>query len=332
MNGSTEVTQDSAISVMESFGEAQTRGEIDVQISTARRYPRDITRFLKTAESLATLNDDIAGSCFYKLKRKEKDGGTKLIEGPSVRFAEIIAATWGHLRVDTRVTHEDDRYVYAQGTAWDLQTNVAIRFETRRRVTGRDGRRYSDDMIAVTANAAAAIGLRNVVFRVVPKAFWDVVYQRAKAVSIGDAKTLAARRQKLLDYFVQKVGVSLERVFAYLEVSGVEDISLEQLEDLHGLATAIKEGDTSIDEAFPPSEKKKTNGDKKKTDEPAAPSPYVSDADRKELWRIAKAAGWTTAETQALLRTRYQVEDANEIPLEHHAAILKDLQEAEGGQ
>jgi hypothetical protein len=35
-------------------------------------------------------------------------------------------------------------------------------------------------------------------------------------------------------------------------VRGVEDITLEHLAVLRGLATALKEGDTSVDEAFPP--------------------------------------------------------------------------------
>jgi hypothetical protein len=225
--------------------ESITRGEIDIQIATAKRYPRDITVFMKKAETLATMNDDIAAACFYKVPR---DG--KKIEGPSVRFAEIIAATWGHMRIDARTVNEDERFVYAQGVAWDVQENVAIRFETRRRITNRRGERYNDDMIATTANAAAAIGLRNAVFRVIPKAFWEPIYERAKAVAIGTQETLGERRQKMLAYFVQKVGVTEDRLFAYLGVTGVDGITLQHVEDLRGLATALKDGDTKIDAVF----------------------------------------------------------------------------------
>lgn len=327
-----EPAVETALSVTESFTTSQTRGEIDVQISTAHRYPRDITRFLKQAETLSTLNDEIAGSCFYKLKRQSRDGGDKAIEGPSVRFAEIVAATWGHLRVDARTINEDDRFVYAQGVAWDLQSNVAIRFETRRRITDRNGRRYSDDMIAVTANAAAAIALRNAIFRVVPKAFWETVYQQAKAVAVGTAKTLGERRQKLLDYFTQKLGVAIEKVFAYLEVTGLDDITLAHLEDLRGLATAIKDGDTTIDAAFGPEVKpaaaKKASANGKASD-PKAPL-FLDDVGRKELWRIAKAAGWSTEELQAILRTRYQIDNPQQIPIEQVPAIRADIEQGAG--
>jgi len=54
---------------------------------------------------------------------------------------------------------------------------------------------------------------------------------------------------KMLGYF-QKMGVPEARVLAQLGVHGVEDITLDHLATLKGLATAIKEGDTTVDEAF----------------------------------------------------------------------------------
>lgn len=224
----------------------QTRGEVDMQISTAKQYPRDIARFLRQAETLATISDDIAASCFYKLKRSGKD-----IEGPSVRFAEIVATAWGNIRIDARTVSEDARFVYAEGVAWDLERNNAIRFGTRRRITTKNGDRFSDDMIATTANAAAAIALRNCVFRVVPKAFWEPVYEKAKEVAVGSAETLSERRQKLIDYFQRKHAVGADRLCGYLGVEGVESINLKHVEDLRGLATALKDGDAKVEDTFP---------------------------------------------------------------------------------
>ncbi|MFN8826683.1 MAG: hypothetical protein ACK501_17070, partial [Planctomycetota bacterium] len=45
-----------------------------------------------------------------------------------------------------------------------------------RRITGKNGRRYSSDMIGVTGNAACSIALRNAVFRGIPRAFWIDIY------------------------------------------------------------------------------------------------------------------------------------------------------------
>jgi hypothetical protein len=76
------------------------------------------------------------------------------------------------------------------------------------------------------------------------------VYDKAKEVAVGDAKTLTDRRKAALEAF-KSLGVSQERVFQMLNVKGVEAIGLSELEVLIGTHNAIKDGDTTVDEAFP---------------------------------------------------------------------------------
>ena len=224
--------------------EAQTRGELDIQIVTARRFPRSVRTFIQHATELATLDEDTAASCFYALPR-----GRKTVEGPSARLAEIVAYSWGHMRVEGRVVNLDEAFVTSRGTAWDLERNVAIAYEVRRRITDKQGARYNDDMIMVTSNAATSIALRNAVFKVVPSPFWHPIYIAARKVAIGTQVTLANRRASMLEHF-QKLGATNEQVFQKLGVGGVEDITLEHMGTLRGLATAIKDGDTSVEQAF----------------------------------------------------------------------------------
>jgi len=225
--------------------EARTRGEIDVQMAAARRYPRSIRHFRDTALEAATLDQETAGACFYALPRSGKT-----VEGPSARLAEIVASAWGHLRVEARVVAEDERFVTSRAVAWDTQNNVAIAFEVKRRITDSKGRRYNDDMIVVTSNAASSIALRNAVFKVVPSAFWRPIYAACRKVAVGDAATLADTRAKMLHAF-QQMGVTKDRVFSLLEVKGEEDITLDMVATLRGLFTAIKDSETTIDETFP---------------------------------------------------------------------------------
>lgn len=235
--------------------EQQIRGEVDVQIATAKRYPRSVRTFLQQAQEMATLDEETAESCFYALPR---DG--KTVEGPSARLAEICASAYGHIRAEARIVAEDERFITARATAWDIQNNVAVAFEVRRRITTSEkknkngqtipSKRYSDDMIVVTGNAASSIALRNAVFKVIPSAFWRPIYEKCRQVAVGNADTLANRRAKMLEHF-QKMGVPSERVFTVLGVKGVEDITLDHLATLKGTATAIKDGDTTVDEAFP---------------------------------------------------------------------------------
>ena len=75
----------SALALTEPMGVSLARAEIDVQIATARRYPRSITLASKNIRDLVTLDKDAAAECMYALPR-----GGKPIQGPSIRLAEII--------------------------------------------------------------------------------------------------------------------------------------------------------------------------------------------------------------------------------------------------
>jgi hypothetical protein len=222
-----------------------SKAEIDVQIATAHRFPRSVSKFCEEALSLVTLTEDIAEECIYALPR---DG--KTIEGPSARFAEVIASSWGNCRAGARVVDDSGEFVTAQGVFHDLQKNVAITYEVKRRIVDKRGNRFKADMIGVTANAACSIALRNAILKGVPKALWSSVYEAARKCIMGDFQTLANRRSVALANF-QKFGVAPERVFEKLGIRGEEDITLDHIVILRGLLTAIKEGDTTVEEAFP---------------------------------------------------------------------------------
>jgi len=223
---------------------AMARADIDQQIATAHAYPRSIQKFIGEASDMATVNEEIAAGCIYALPR---DG--KTIEGPSARLAEIAAYAWGNCRVGARVIGEDQEFVIAEGVFHDLQKNVAIRFEVKRRITDRNGRKFKPDMVAVTGNAAASIALRNAVFKGIPKAYWNEAYNAARKVVVGDSKTLANRRADAIAY-LQKFGATEAQVLAKLGRTGVQDITGEDLVTLRGLVTALKDGDTTVEETF----------------------------------------------------------------------------------
>lgn len=227
------------------------KSEIDQQIATAKKYPRSIAKFTHEATQLVSQNEKVADSCIYALPRKDKSGQKKTIKGPSARFAEIITSCWGNNRSGGRVVGEDEEFVRSQGVFYDLERNVAITMEVQRRITDSRGNRYGTDMIGVTGNAANSIAQRNAVLKGIPKAFWEPIYDRAQEVAIGNVETLVNRRATMIAYFM-KLGVSDKQIFETLGVQGLEDIGLDQLGELKGIATAIKEGDTTPEEAFAP--------------------------------------------------------------------------------
>lgn len=251
MQNQNEENQSTEIEIIPpSALEAQERAQCDIAIATAHRFPRhDLSVIKKKMISFATLDEETAEGCFYVLKRKGQDG-EKEIRGPSVRLAEIAVACYGNLRSGARVIGDDGKMITAQAVCHDLENNVQVSIEVKRRVTNKRGERYSDDMIVTTGNAACSIALRNAVFKVIPLALIRPVYDAARATAIGDVKTLASRREKAIETFY-KMGVSKERVLAVVSKATVEDIDLSALETLLGIHTALKDGDTNVDEAFP---------------------------------------------------------------------------------
>lgn len=225
---------------------AITSAELDQAITTARAYPRSLRAFAVECLNMATLNERVAGECIYALPR-----AGKTIEGPSVRMAEIVASAWGNCRAGARVIEEGAEFVTAQGVFHDLERNVSITYEVRRRITKKDGTRYDADMIGVAANAACSIALRNAIFKGVPKAFWINTYEAARKVVAGDSKTLATRRADALATLA-KVGATEPMVLAALGLKGVEDIGVEELVTLRGLYTAVREGEIPVERAFAP--------------------------------------------------------------------------------
>lgn len=241
-----EVLQELEIKMLESEPSLSviTKAEIDIQITTAKAYPRSNKMFLDKALSMATLNEDIAASCAYALPR-----GGKALEGPSVRLAEIVCASYGNIRAGARVIANDGKTITAQGICHDLESNYCATVEVKRKITDKYGKTYNEDMQVVTGNAACAIAYRNAVFKVVPSALVNDVYEKAKEVAKGTAETLVKRRDKAVKYFKDLL-VTEKQICEVLEVKKIEDIDLDKLATLSGMRTLIKNGESTIKDLF----------------------------------------------------------------------------------
>lgn len=250
--------------------------EIDRQMMFAKRFPRSIKAFKDQMRQLVTLDEMTAQSCIYALPR-----GGKTIEGASARFAEIAVSAWKHIRTGARIIEIGEEYITAQGAFFDLENNTAVSYEVLRRITNREGQRFDSDMIGVTGNAACSIAIRNAVLKGIPKAYWQDAYEEARRVVAGEVRTLANRRAAMIKEFAV-FGIVPEQIYALLGVKGHEDISIEMMRTLAGLHTAIKEGDTSPEQAFAP--------ENLKAPVMAPPRPRKSEFARKPAEQAAQTA------------------------------------------
>jgi hypothetical protein len=231
----------------------QDRAIIDSQVATAKAYPRDIKRAIANSIAIVTMDAETAATCTYSVPR-----GGKPITGPSVHMARMIVQQWGNIRAEAKVIDVTNKHVVSQAVCYDLETNVAVKVEVRRSILTRNGK-MSDDMITVTGNAANAIAYRNAVFNVVPKSVVDKVYKAATGLLTGDISDetkLIKRRNQVVEQLKKSYGVTEEEILASVGKSQIEYIGSDEIVVLIGIGTAIKEGDTTVDQAFRPSQAK----------------------------------------------------------------------------
>ena len=220
--------------------------ELDRAQRYAESHPRSVALFRREALQLATIDEVTADECIYALPR-----AGKTIEGPSIRFAEILLYAWRNIDAGTRPIMEERDTLTAQGVFRDLERNNRVTREVSRRIVDSKGRRYNADMITTTSNAAASIALRNAIFNGIPRALWWGIYLEVRKVVAGDSKTFANKRAETLQA-LQKVGVSLEMVLAKYGHKGLDDISTDNVVELRGLRNGIRDGEITPEEAFKP--------------------------------------------------------------------------------
>jgi len=238
----------------------QERASLDVQIATAKAFPRMLKRSTEEAVAIVTMDKETAATCTYSVPR-----GGKPITGPSVHLAKILAQVWGNLRVEAKVVDIGQNQITSQAVAFDLEKNLAIKVEVKRSIMTKKGR-MSEDMIVVTGNAANSIALRNAVLSVIPRAVVDKVYKAAMGKitgDISDKNKFIARRKQVMDGLKETYSLSEEEILAPIGKAAVDHITGEDLVVLIGIGQSIKDGDTTIEEAF----KSKVKGPKKTSEQ-----------------------------------------------------------------
>lgn len=225
----------------------QDKAAIDIQISTAKAYPRNIRRATDNALAIVTMDPAIAQTCTYSVPR-----GGKKVSGPSVHLAKIIAQVWGNMRIDAKVVDIDNMRITSEAVCWDLESNLAIKAQIKRSITSKNGR-FSEDMITVTGNAANSIALRNAVLSVIPKGIVDRVYNAAKATITGDVsdKTkLIAKRVEIFNGLRDAFGITDKEILSAIGKAAIDFVDGDDLVTLVGVGQAIRDGDTTVDQAF----------------------------------------------------------------------------------
>jgi hypothetical protein len=215
------------------------KASIDIQISTAHAFPRNVKQCVDDALYMSTMDIDTAMTCGYSVPR-----GGKAITGPSTHLAKIIMQNWGNFRADAKVVNVTDKFVESEAVAWDLQKNVAVKVCVKRSIMTKNGI-MSDDMIIVTGNAANSIAMRNAIFSVIPKGVTEMIYKATQQKIIGDASEFNTTVKKTMQAFKKAYAKEEIDVLKIVGKTQLSQLTNDDLVTLIGVGQALKDGDTT---------------------------------------------------------------------------------------
>lgn len=238
---------------------AQAKAMVEARHTIALKFPRDLDA------ARERLLKECARPSFAEVAIYRKPVGEG-IEGPSIRLAEAAAQALGNIVVDTPAIYDDLEKRIVRVSVQDMERNVSYAkditiHKTVERSSVRDGdevirqrtnskgrtvyvKRATDDEILNTENALISKCLRTLLLRVVPgwlveEAMQAVYATRQKA----NAQDPDAARRKLFDAF-NAIGVTVEQIKKYLGHDAAT-LAPKELDELRGIYTAIKDGETT---------------------------------------------------------------------------------------
>jgi hypothetical protein len=292
--------------------ESIERAQNHTYIEMAHKYKRSITEFIRDATEMAIIDEETAESCFYS----RPVGGGKYANGNSIRFAEIAASCYRNIVYGGFLVEMTDRYVKARGFAFDYEKIFSSSSEVMEPTINKDGKPYTERHRAVIAKAAIAKARRDAIFQIIPKALCKPIENDIKKLISGEgnAETMSRRRDRLMKW-INGLGIDVERVFKSLNIGGEMDIDSNHLALLTGLKTSIKEGDETVDSAFPPLQQEEETGKQSLGKTEVTTTTQTEKADEPGPGPVTEDKPETTVETEQ------QVEGIPDKPAEE----VKDL-------
>jgi hypothetical protein len=222
---------------------AEAQGKIVI----AKRFPRnEYLAFEKAMD--ACKQPALARAAFYSFKR-----GGETVAGETIRLAEELARCWGNIEYGMRELSNRDGATEMEAFAWDVETGAKSvqQFTVRWIRDTRDGPKpLTDqrDIYEIAANMGAR-RLRERILSVLPVSLKERAVQQCRQTLAGDAtESMAERIQRVVATF-GKLGVTTKLLEDHLGHT-LDKCVPEELADLHGIYTAIKDGQAKVSDWF----------------------------------------------------------------------------------
>lgn len=227
--------------------------ENDSMMALAAARPRNYAEVLASVKSQLAAYKSFAQEAIYN-KPVGKDRDTKKMRfarGLSIRAAEALAEAYRYCKVRSDVTPIDDDTVRVEASFTDYQSgrvwqDSGIVSKTYKTWSGKVGRHSDDRFYNVVVKAEASKRIRECILRMIPPGL------RSELVLCVDEQLDAFLDDSTVDKIIaefSKRGVTLEMIEQLLGKRRTS-FTKEDRASLVGIWNAIKDGETSVAEAF----------------------------------------------------------------------------------
>lgn len=219
--------------------------EIQGAMVLAKHFPRDyMTCWNKLAD--ACRRKSLADKALYSFPR----GGAK-IEGPSVNLARVASQCYSNIRTGLDILRDDDESMHIRGWAWDIENNIKVTADdVFKKLIFRKGKGWikpDERDLRELVFRRGAILKRNCIFEVLPKDYVDDAVGLCKQTMKSAIKDPKGEAKRLVLEF-GNLNVSIEKLRAY--VGHADDWSPDEIVDLQGVLTSIKDSNSKPDDYF----------------------------------------------------------------------------------
>lgn len=257
MSSDSEIVPSSAAELA-AWQEPSARREqamIQAALVMARANPRDVDGAFERVRK-SCMRPGFAKLAFFAYKRGDGE-----VSGLTIRVAELLAQNWGNIRWGHRVVARTGQFSKVEVFAWDTETNAYVTREIMvkhwRDTTGGGHELKSERDIKELIDNQAQRTVRSLIFNVMPADYMALAGRTCEeTLEKEDGEVpLIDRARASVAYMADNYGLTKDRLLAYWKVEKLEEVSPRHLLSLKKIISGLQQGETQIDDIFPPASK-----------------------------------------------------------------------------
>jgi hypothetical protein len=178
--------------------------------------------------------------------------GGKMITGPSIRLAEVLAKKYGNMRISIEILSQDENSTHAKAIAFDMETNYVVEqgfIVQHIRNTKERSYKITDerDIREMVLNMGSR-NLRTCILRVIDGDIIEAALEQCKKTQESSDIPLKDRIRQLVSAF-DEIGVKVEHLEKRLG-HNLDATIASEIVVLRGVYKSIKDGMADRDDFF----------------------------------------------------------------------------------